>query len=456
MVDRKLALALTATFVFGSAALALGADSTVDTANGKKYKMADAVIANELSRITDAADDQVLSDGSAAAEAPQWSDISRVHVATAKTPAKLRTKMEADHPLGAADAFYGRDARPRVGQRIIFVAVEMARKLPPSAKGQLVEVGLAGVEATPVQAGTELDTLAGVETFSLSGRFKNGAMATGDTDVVGKEPGVELEDADYYNTRSGVYGFYRPKNATWYLAIPREGASAITISVRSVTGAGRVLDRVELPGGGHFIELDDPTGGFKKNAGVPALTCRAIETFSGAGGVMELSDIDSTLIRYTAGVDTSVGQKKRAELLGAATEAAGPVSVLLTEVGSEVEPTTVEGELSVVPDGNAVQLSFEVPAGQWTFALADEIRTPAGELVVAAGSLVGPAGVLTGPGLDGLAAGELSCLSSEAGDGAVAATTDDGEEPPATEDADPETDEAPSGDAIEDGEEPDA
>lgn len=449
MVDRKLALALTATFVVGSAGLALGADSTVDTANGKKYKMADAVIANKLSRITDAADDQVFSDGSAATEAPKWSDVSRVHVATAKTPAKLRTKMEADHPLGAADAFYGSDARPRVGQRIIFVAVEMARKLPPGAKGQLVEVGLAGVEATPVQAGTELDTLAGVESFSLSGLFKNDAIATGDTDVIGREPGVELEDADYYNAESGVYGFYKPKNATWYLAIPREGASAITVSVRSVTGAGRVIDRVELPGGGHFIELDDPTGGFKRNAGVSALTCRAIETFSGGGGVVELSDIDATLIRYTAGVDASVGQNKRAELLGAATEAAGPVSVLLTAVGSEAEPITVEGELSVVPDGNAVQLSFEVPAGQWTFALADEIKTPAGELVVAAGSLVGPAGVLTGPGLDGLAAGELSCLPSEA--------ADDGAVPATTEDADPAIDEsAQNGDPAEDDGEPGA
>ena len=41
-----------------------------------------------------------------------------------------------------------------------------------------------------------------------------------------------------------------------------------------------------LPDGGHFIDLQAPGGGYKKNAGLPALSCRAIETFSGEGGVL--------------------------------------------------------------------------------------------------------------------------------------------------------------------------
>ncbi|MEX1334681.1 MAG: hypothetical protein AB1Z66_05255, partial [Candidatus Limnocylindrales bacterium] len=353
-------------------------------------------------------------DGSPAADAPKWTDVARVHVAGSRTPAKLRTKMKSKHPPGAADAFYGSTARPRARDRIVFVAVEMARKLPANAMGQLVEVGLAGTEATPVQVGTDLDTHAGVERFSLSGLFKNGAIATGDTDVIGKEPGAELEDADYYDLESGVYGFYQPKRATWYLAIPRTGeVDDIVVSVRSTTDAGQVIDRLELPGGGHFIDLRDPTGGFKKNAGVSALTCRAIETFSGGGGVVELSDIDATLIRYTAGVDPTVGQRKRAELLGQAVEAAGPVSVLLSRAGSDDEPEMVEGQLAVAPEGNAVQLAFEAPAGQWTFELADALVTPSGERVVDHATLTGPAGVLTGPGLDGLAAGDLSCLGAD-------------------------------------------
>ena len=413
MADRRLVVALTATLVLGAGGFALSADSTVETINGQKYKMADAVIGDRLTRITDGTGDQVYGDGTAATDAPKWSDISRVHVATAKTPAKLRSKMAADHPPGATDAFYGNIARPLVDERIIFVAVEMGRKLPANAKGQLVEVGLAGAAATPVQVGTNLDTRAGVESFSLSGLFRNGAIATGDTNVLGKEPGADLGDSDYYGEDSGVYGFYRPKNATWYLAIPREGTAAINISVRTTTDAGQVIDRVELPGGGHFIALQDPTGGFRQNADVSALTCRAIETFSGEGGELELSDIDATLIRYTAGVDASLGQRKRAELLSEASDAVGPVSVVLTPVGSDDEPIAVDGELTVVPEGNAVQLSFEAPAGQWLFALADELKTPSGELVVDATSLTGPAGVLTGPGLDGLAAGDLSCVAPD-------------------------------------------
>ena len=105
------------------------------------------------------------------------------------------------------------------------------------------------------------------------------------------------------------------------------------------------------------------------------------------------------------------------------------------ESESSDEPTTVEGELSITPQENAVQLTFEAPAGQWRFALADELKTPAGELLVDHSSLTGPAGVLTGPGLDGLAVGDLSCVtpdapeatSTEAADGAT------GEDEEATE-----------------------
>ena len=430
MVELKLAAGLALALVVGSAGVVAAADPSVGSVKGDKYRMSDAIVADKINVLTDADGDQTLSDGSSAPDAPKWTDVSKVYVATNKTPAKLRTKMQQFHPPGASDSFYGSEARPLVDDKIIFVAVEMAKKLPGNAKGQLVEVGLAGADATPVQVGTEFDTRAGVETFSLSGLFKTGALATGDTDVVGKEPGADLQDADYYNADSGVYGFYDPKRATWYLAIPRAGVAEIAVSVRSTTNGGQVVDRLALPDGGHFIELKDPSGGYKKGAGLPALGCRAIETFSGEGGVLELSDIDATFIRYTAGVDPSIGQNKRADLFSAV--AAGPVSVILTPVGSGDEPTTVEGELSITPQENAVQLTFEAPAGQWRFALADELKTPAGELLVDHSSLTGPAGVLTGPGLDGLAVGDLSCVTPDAPE-AEAADGASGEDEEATE-----------------------
>ncbi|MEA2025729.1 MAG: hypothetical protein U9O18_03460, partial [Chloroflexota bacterium] len=63
---------------------------------------------------------------------------------------------------------------------------------------------------------------------------------------------------------------------------------------------------------------------------------------------------------------------------------------------------------------NAVSLTFEAPAGQWSFALADEteLLTPAGESIIDHASLTGRAGVLTGAGLDGLVSGDPSCAIS--------------------------------------------
>jgi hypothetical protein len=361
-----------------------------------------------------------------------------VYVAASRTPAKLRTKMKSDHPPGASDAFYGSIARPKAKERIVFVAVKMAASLPAGARGQLVEIGLAGADATPVQVGTDTDTLAGVERFSLSGLFRNGSIATGDTDVTGKEPGVKLEDADFYNAESGVYGFYDSKKATWYVVVPRAGdTDAISVSVHSTTRAGLVTDRLDLPGGGHFIDLRAPTGGFKAKGDLAPLGCRALETFSGDGGVVELSDVDATLIRYTAGVDASVGQKKAAELLGPAIEAVGSMSVALTAVGVEAEPLIVDGALSVSPDGRTVSLAFEAPAGQWRFALADELelKTPAGERIIDHTSLTGTAGILTGSGLDGFVAGDATCIESVAAD--VSEPADGADETTGPETAEP-------------------
>ena len=56
-------------------------------------------------------------------------------------------------------------------------------------------------------------------------------------------------------------------------------------------------------------------------AGLPPLACRSLETFSGEGGVVDLSDPDATLVRYTAGVDAATSARKRGELLAPAIEA---------------------------------------------------------------------------------------------------------------------------------------
>jgi hypothetical protein len=405
----------------------------ISTVKGKSYRMASARMADSITRFADAADDQQRLDGTPEPEAPKWSDISAVYVAPTRMPAKLRTKMNRQHPPGTTGALYGDSAVPATRDRVVFVAVKMGNKLPARADGQQVEIGFSGDRATPVQAGTHLTTWAGTETFTLAGLFANGAYAAGATDVGGREPGLELDVDEYYDAESGALGFYQRGNATWYLVLPRAGdTEAITVSVRSTTGAGNVIDRLELPGGGYFIDLRDPGGGFKPKSGLPPLTCRSLETFSGESGLVEALAPVSNLVRYTAGVDPSVRPRDAAELLAPAVDSTGAVGVSLVPVGGEADPLTADGELAVAPTGNVISLTFEAPDGQWAFTLADELdpRTPAGEPIIDHRSLTGPAGLRVGPGLDGYVAGDPSCALEAAGEGSpggeAAGDTDEG------------------------------
>jgi len=283
-----------------------------------------------------------------------------------------------------------------------------------------------------------LDTRAGIERFSLSGLFSNGAYATGSTDVSERQPG---DDIEYYNTESGVFGFYDRKSATWFLVMPRtKELDSVVVSVRSSTDVGEVTDRLELPGGGHFVDLAKPAGGFSKKAGVAPLACRSLETFSAESGV-ELSDPAATLVRYTAGMTVDHDAKETGKILAPAIDSMGAVTVALTAVGSEDAPLMVDADLAVAPQMNAVSLTFEAPPGQWQFALAEgtELVTPAGEAIIDHHSLTGSAGVLAEPGLDGLVAGDLSC----AADGSAPVVADemdqaDGDATPETEPAEDE------------------
>ena len=413
-----LASALVATVATGTALAAKKKDADVkappgpiESIKGDKYRMDSAKMAKRVTRFSDASGDQAFSDGAPASAAPDWSDIVAVYTAPIDTPRKLLTKMAKDFPRGVSGSFYGAQADWQKGDPGVFVAVEMAEKLPADSAGQQVEIGLGGDAATPVQVGSSLDTRAGVERFSLSGVFSNGAYGTGTTDVSGHVPGDAIE---YYNTDSGVFGYYDRKRATWYLIVPRAAdTDSVVVSVRSSTEVGEVIDRLELPGGGHFIDIANPTGGWSGKAGLPPLECRSLETFSADSGV-ELSDPAGTLIRYTAGMDAAGDPDETAELLAPAIKVMGAIPVALTAVGSDEEPQTVEGELAVAPQQNAVSLTFEAPAGQWSFALGDEfeLATPAGESIIDHTSLTGGAGVLTGAGLDGFVTGDPSCAVS--------------------------------------------
>lgn len=389
-----------------------GADTpaaVIESIPGSKYKMAKSRVAKELTRITDAPGDQVFSDGSPATAAPAHSDITAVYISPIKVPGKLVTKMDDDFPRGAVGAFYGRDAVPSKDDRAVFVAVELADTRPGRSVVQQVEVGLDGEGAGPVQVGSAGDTLAGVERFSLSGLFADGSESSGTTEVSGRRPGDAIE---YYNARSGVFGLYDARRGSYQLVMPlASDARSVTVTLRTITDAGEVIDRLELPGGGHLVALSDPGGGFDARAGAAPLGCRAIETYSGNSGVVDLADPTATLIRYTAGLAPMPAGAEGADLLAALDEYEGTVPVTMTPLATDGEPFDVDAELSTAAALGAFTLSLEVPAGQWSFEVADdaELLTPAGEALVDHSSLTGRAGVLTGEGLDGFVSGDPDC-----------------------------------------------
>ena len=382
--------------------------AVITSLKGDAFRMAKAKVAQRVIRIADAAGDQVTTAGTPADGAPGYADIEAVYLAPIRVPRKLLTRMADDYPRGAAGAFYGAGEGLAALDRALFVAVDLADERP-SGQVQQVEVGLDGDGARPLQVGSATDSRAGIERFSLSGIFSNGAQASGTTDLSGLGPGDPI---DYHNAPSGLFGFYDERADRYYVVMPMSGETeSATVTLRTMTDAGEVLDRLELPGGGHLVNVADPGGGFDPTAGSEALACRSIETFTAASGVIGLADPGATIIRYAAGVDPTIPLPEAAAVLGALDAAGTTIPMALQPVDGDGEAITVDGELSRAPALNAFTLTMEVPAGRWTFAPSDgaELRTPAGERLIDPASLIGRAGVLTGEGLEGFVSGDPTC-----------------------------------------------
>ena len=409
--------------------------AVLESVDGGRFKMAQTKVAERLTRIADAAGDQVLADGSPATEAEAWSDISSVHLAPIKVPAKLIARMFEDFPRGAQGAFYGADADWSRSDRAVFVAVELADRRPSGPLVQQVEVGLDGIAAGPVQVGAASDTRAGLERFSLSGTFRDGSESSGTTDVSGRRPGEPIE---YYNAESGVFGFYDSKTRSYLMIMPLTGdAQSVSVALRTVTPQGEVIDQLELPGGGHLVPLADPAGGWDRAQGAPPLACRSLETFSAASGQPGLEGVDATRIRYAAGADVALDETEAAALLAALDDIGDTVPLTLQPAGGDGtaagdgeatgdgpprEPITVDATVERAPALHAFTLTMDVPPGQWTFAPADGVTllTPAGEALVDPRSLVGRGGLGTGDGLDGFVAGDPGCARFDLGADACA------------------------------------
>lgn len=384
--------------------------------DGDRFKMAQARMADRLYLVRDARQDQVLLDGTPAGAGEGWSDIATVHLAPVKVPAKLLSQMDDDYPRGAVGAFYGADADWREADRALFVAVELAEKRAAGTVQQ-VEVGLDGDAAAPLQAGASSDTRAGLERFSLSGTFSNGSESSGTTDVSGRGPGDPIE---FYNATSGVFGYYDARQRTYFLIMPLPGdATAASVALRTMTPAGEVVDRLELPGGGHLVPLADPALGWDPAEGTPPLACRSLETFSVASGQPGLEP-GATRLRYTAGVDPSLGPAQAEAVLALLGESGTTVSLTARAVGADGErgeALPVDATVSRARGLNAFTLTLDLPAGTWTLETTGEgaLLTPAGEPLVDVSSLIGRAGVRTGDRLDGFVAGDPGCARFDLG-----------------------------------------
>ncbi len=390
--------------------------AVIAVVDGDQVKMARTKVAKSVTRIADAVGDQVLSDGTPAPDAEAWSDIRSVHLAPIKVPGKLVARIFEDFPRGAQGTFYGADADWSRGDHAVFVAIELADRLPSDPVVQQVEVGLDGDAAGPLQVGAATDTRAGLERFSLSGTFRDGSESSGTTDVSGRLPG---EPIDYYDAESGVFGFHDDRAATYYLIMPLPGdAQSVSVALRTVTAQGEIVDRLELPGGGHLVSLEDPAGAWDPELGAP-LACRSLETYSSAAGLPGLEDPGTTRIRYAAGADPALDQAEADALLAALDGIGDTLPVTLQPAGgdkaategSPAEPLTVDATLERAPGLHAFTLTMDVPAGRWTFTPPDDaaLSTPAGEALVDVRSLIGRGGLGTGEGLDGFVAGDPAC-----------------------------------------------
>jgi hypothetical protein len=400
----------------------------IATIPGGRYKMARTKVANDVTRIVDAAGDQRTLDGSPASGAEPWTDITAATVAPVKVPGKLVTRMFEDFPRGARGSYYGSDADWSKGDKAVFVAVELAAERPGGSVVQQVEVGLDGDRAGPSQAGGAADSRAGLERFSLSGTFSDGSESSGTTDVNGRLPGGAIE---FYNASSGVFGFYEAKSQTYFLIMPlTSDARSVTVALRSVTADGEVIDRLELPGGGHFISLDDATGGWDAQAGSPPLACRSLEALPMAATAASGATTEPGVsrIRYAAGADPALDASESRTLLAALDDAGETITLVLTPVAADegsdagedggTGQLTVDAALSRAPGLGAFTLTFDAPPGTWQVDVVDgePLVTPAGEALVDTSSLVGSGGVRTGEDLLGLVAGDPTCARFVLGD----------------------------------------
>ena len=167
--------------------------------------MAKAKVAQRITRIADAAADQVTADGAATDGRTRRTRTSRP---STWRPSGCRGSSSRACTTTIRAARWAPSTVPMPTGRRSTGPSSWPSTWPtsgPRESSSRSRWASTVAARSPLQAGGASDTRGGVERFSLSGTFSNGAESSGTTDISGRLPGEPIE---YYNAGSGVFGFY--------------------------------------------------------------------------------------------------------------------------------------------------------------------------------------------------------------------------------------------------------
>jgi hypothetical protein len=419
-VQRAASILLASALVLGASGSSIGVESvdgdesgepdavqSVRTEPGKALKIGGVKVADSWLVLTDPRNDFLREDGSRSTETDPKADIVELWVTVGDVNKKLLQAIRGGMlQFGRPGNWVGANFNSQAGDEALFVAVKPARKATAkTASNVQVVVTFDGNDAVADRAGPAAGVYTGSETSSMGGGF-DGAWRSGDSTLKGHVDGAI---ASLFNTpRSrGVGGVDKASGSMIHITpIPGD---AETFTVMSRTGSGTMYDQADLPGGGTHIGLPGTPWRFnvgKSATDQPRYTCQRIDMYEPM--------ID------TAASESSPPHPFRLE---STFELEDPVEfsdtvtfpLRLFPVGSDADPTVVDGMVELLPGFGGMRFSAYVPEGHWQLERID-LRSGYPTFLDSTdpprfGPLFGNAGLLVGPGLSGHTAGNAGCAT---------------------------------------------
>ncbi len=233
-----------------------GPPPPIESIKGDEYRMAKRKMADRVTRLADAGGDPALRRRHPRGRAPPWSDISAVYVAPSRMPSKLRTKMAIDFPPGVARAFYGDEADWKTDDRLLR-GCQDGRE---AAGGRRRAAGGGRPRRQrgrpPCRSGRSSTPASGSSASSSAASSATVRTRPAPPTSVTAQPGASHRVLQH---RLGCLRFLRSPSARPGTCSCPVRDTDLPSRQRAQQHRGRpVIDRLELPGGGHFIDLPTP------------------------------------------------------------------------------------------------------------------------------------------------------------------------------------------------------